>query len=671
MQRSQRFVADQRFDLPHYKGMIGYIEDSFQDFNRAFVSSSNYIVRNWQIESLGGLVVRVNPSSESSLFITERVGFEDLIIRKTTEDILTHTLADNAVNYVEVQVFEETCANDTVAIWDATANSGVGQEFAQNVDLVKHQQQRIISNTTAFSADGDKIPLAMVTTAGGSIVSIADARPFLFHLSSDYNFGSPRTDKGIHSIKQMYDAITTVVKEMKQSPTWYEGNTIGLLDIVERLNYMMVDGGTISWDLVPNTLSWSSTLRIIAPSRSFDYSVAAQSITSVADGDVVYVTLPDEGVAPGGPLTVFKTNSSSYVINSQNTRNYILAYRSGSRIYFGNGWMGVELESGEQNQLGDGITQAWITATGLTDENDSTPPYTSTNLITAGGSFTLAISELDSAINTLLVLVTGPVYTQTILVPAGGYPVGTQITLPAAQTYQVGFNQLEVYFNGVFAQSGAGQDYLEVNDGGGVGTKIQTVYALPEGMKVTFRIQIGGSGSFAGSFDVYDEGSPVALAVTKMNFVGDDINVTSPGLGEVTVAVTASAPSRVEKRLRNNSGVSILANKAVAFDDFGNIVLADANSMDVSDFAGITAETILNGSFGRVIKLGNCPGAATSLGASFGQLIYLGETPGELQLIAPSGLSDTIIALGRAEPPDGSVGAAVDLFLDPQIIAEP
>lgn len=670
MQFSQRFVADQRWDLPHYKNMIGFIEDSFQEYYRSFITSSNHIVRNWQIESTGGLGVRVNPSVESSLFSTERTGFEDYIIRKTTEDVLTLNLSDNAVNYVEVQIFEETCANDTVAIWDATANSGVGQEFTQNVDTARHQEQQLVSNTTAFTGDNDKIPLAIVTTSGGSIVDITDVRDFLFHLESDFSFGTPRTDKGIYSIKQMYDAITTIIKEVKQSSTWYSDDYIGTVDLLERLNYMLVDGGTISWDVTPGTLQWSSALRIIAPSRSYEYTITAQSVASVADGEVLYVTLPDEGVVPGGPLTVNKVDSSSYVIDAANTRNFIIAYRSGSKIYFGNGWQSVELESGEQNQLGDGITQAWIAATGLTDENDSTPPYTSTLVITPSGSFTLAISELDATVDSLLGLVTGPVYQQNVIVPGSGYTAGTQLTLPAGETYQVGFNQLEVYFNGVLAQSGAGEDYLEVNNGGGVGDKIQLVYDLPAGMRITYRIQIGGTGSGAGTLDIFDEGVSTSLAVTKIDFIGPDVTATEVAPGEVEVNISTSAPLSLNKRYRNQTGSTIPINKAVAFDNSGNIVLADANIIAISDFCGITSEAIANNSFGSVTKLGNCPNAVSALGLTAGDYVYLGETPGELQGTPPTGITDTIIVLGRAEPPHNAAGTADDLYLNPQVIAD-
>ena len=396
MQKFQRFLADQRWDLPHYTGMKKFIEEEFQAYAKQFISPSPRVVKNWLIESAGGIKVRVNQSVDSTLFATARVGKEDFLRHLTTDDVLELDLSDNAVNYVEVQIFDKTCQDDTVAIWDTSAGAE-GEEFSQNVDLVFAQDFVLVSNIVAFSGDADKLPLAEVTTSGGVITLITDSREFLFG-ADPFNFGSPRSDKGIGSIKDMYDGITTILQEMKGTSAWYtEG--VSALGLLERFSYNLVDGGDIEWENpTANELKWSAALKIIAPNRAFDYTVSAQAISILSD-EVAYVTLPDVGVAPGGALPVSVVANASYLLDETNTRNYILGYRSATgKLYFGNGWNGVELESGEKTQLGDGITDAFLIATGLTDENDPTPPYTSTNIITAGASFTQTISELDAEV---------------------------------------------------------------------------------------------------------------------------------------------------------------------------------------------------------------------------------------------------------------------------------
>ena len=401
MQNKQRFVADQRWDKPQYDNMLKLIEQEFQTYANLFFSPDPKIVKNWAIENAGGLVAQVNIGSDSVLFATDRTGKEDIQRRLITEPQLNITLPDNSVNYIEVQIFEKTCAPDTVAIWDTTANGGVGSEFTQTVDTQTAQDTQLVSNTIAFTGDSDKLPLAVVTTSGGVITLITDVRDFLFHLDSDFVFGAPRTDQGnIQSIKDMFDAITTIIKEDKGTAAWYTqlvGGGASTLGLLERMSYQLTGGGKISFENpTANTVAFTSDLVIQVPNRAFNYTISAGTFT-IANDEVAYVTLPDVGAAPGGPLAISKVANGSFVLDATNTRNYILAYKqtSGNKVYFGNGWTNVEIESGESIELGDGITDALLLATGLVDENDATPPYANTNFIVANSSFTSAISNLD------------------------------------------------------------------------------------------------------------------------------------------------------------------------------------------------------------------------------------------------------------------------------------
>jgi len=673
MQKRQNFIADQRWDLPQYKSMLDLIEDEFQTYNVHFLAPSNYIIKNWKIENNGGLQVRMGNAVDSLLLNSERSGKEGLNLRPSAATLLTLDLADNAVNYVEAQIFERGCAPDTVAVWDTTANSGQGQEFTQTVNTILGQDAVLLSNTVAFTGDGDKIALAKVTTSGGVITDIEDVRDFFFHLDSDFDFGTTRTDTNITNLKEMYDSITTSIKEMKGTPNWFDVPGPSFMNLLERINYLLVDGGTVSWEKSnADELIWTAPLQVIAPSRGYNYSIAATVVSGLLDGEVVYVTLPEVGVTPSGPLTVQKTSSDTYQLDTANTRGFILGYRSGTKIYFGNGWQSVELESGEETQLGDGITEAWIKATGLLHENDDSPNYTSTNFIAVGDSFVSAISDLDAIAYVLLGLIQGAVYQESYIVPSGGHPSNTQITLPLGKTYQLTYNQVEVYFDGKLKFPGATEDYLEINDGGGIGTKIEILFSIPEDTKITFRVQMGGSASGASSpMDIYNQGILIESSVAKMRFVGAGVTASQLAPGDVQISVTGSAASALTKRYLNSSGIAIPLNKVVAFLNDGSIVLADANIPGISDLSGITTENIPHGSYGSVIKSGNVSGILTGLGADNGDRVFMGETPGEISLTPPLALTDTIIALGRAEPADGVSGASVDLYLHPEVVAEP
>ena len=95
MQKFERFVADQRWDLPQYKGMKQFIEEEFQAYAKLFITPNPKVVQNWVIENAGGLVARVNQSIDSTLLATARPAKEDFYRHLTTDDPLTITLPDS------------------------------------------------------------------------------------------------------------------------------------------------------------------------------------------------------------------------------------------------------------------------------------------------------------------------------------------------------------------------------------------------------------------------------------------------------------------------------------------------------------------------------------------------------------------------------------------------
>jgi hypothetical protein len=359
VQKKQRFISDQRWDLIYFGKMLQYIDEEFFSYNKRFLSPSNYVIDNWSIEVKSGLEVRVNQGTDSLLLNTQRTDQEGLNWRLTTSDELSITLANNTVNYVEVQLAEDTCAPDIVAVWDALANPPNGQEISITADTVTRQNPTLVSNTTAFTGDDDKLPLAEVTTAGGVVTNITDARELFFHLESDYNFGAPRTDKGIGNLKEAYDALTTSIKEMKGTTNWYDPLGIIPFETIERVTFIVTEGGIISWERgVSNQVEWTSNLIIRAPSRSYNYVVTAQTVGGFLDDEILYVTMPAFGTTPAGPLTVNKVAKSSFVLNQY---NFIIAYRSGSEIHFGNIWDSLRLESGESGVIGGRVGVADVT----------------------------------------------------------------------------------------------------------------------------------------------------------------------------------------------------------------------------------------------------------------------------------------------------------------------
>ena len=651
-----RVIGDQRFDLPHFNKMLDSIEDEFQAYNKHFFTRDNRIVKNWKIENAGGLAVRVNVSSESVLFVPEYAGEENLLVRNATEEILSIELADNAVNYVELKILKNNKAPEAVAIWDSIANGQTGEEYSQISDICTKLDAELVTNTIAPSGDSDKILLAVVTTLGGAITNVLDKRIYFWE-GEEFDFGSTRTDLGIFTLKDAYDALTTIVKEIKGTDKWYSVQSLSTLDLLERHSYILTGGENISWEVVGiDTLKWLGEIKIIVPNRPFNYSIAPQEVAGLADGELIYVTLPNVGEAPTGDLAVQKTDDQSLLINPENTRAYVLAYRLGNKIYFGP----LELETGETNQIGDGITKALLIAGGLTDENDSTPPYASTEIITSGTSWTNAISQLDAALKDAYDLINGNIYNQTVQVPLGGFSTGTQITLPAGRTYEIGKSSLEVFYDGRSVD--VIDDFLEVDNGGGIGDKIELVYDRPGETKIKFRIQIGGQAELGGGtggadLGIENEGSLIEGATTKMNFTGLGIHASQSASGEVTVNVPglAAGPSSLPPTLQrlNDSGIQIQGGKLIFLTTGDTIEMTTADVPAKGAAVGVAAGIIENGEMGDFYSLGwVIPGILDGLNIQCGEMVYMSETLGgmigENDPNLPDDITDVVFKLGVA-----------------------
>lgn len=126
------------------------------------------------------------------------------------------------------------------------------------------------------------------------------------------------------------------------------------------------------------------------------------------------------------------------------------------------------------------------------------------------------------------------------------------------------------------------------------------------------------------------------------------------------------------KLVKNGTLSPIGQYKVVAWNDNGTVSLATAADHSLSDLAGITSNVIPPGEFGYVIKVGYVPNALHLLNPIPGATVFLSVVPGEMTLIGPTSLTDTIIKIGRAEPPSGiATPNAYDLHIELEILAEP
>ena len=67
MQKRQRFVADQRYDLSNLDAQMQYVADEFYKYNQQFICASNRIIKGWAVIAGAGLQAKVVNTAGSLL----------------------------------------------------------------------------------------------------------------------------------------------------------------------------------------------------------------------------------------------------------------------------------------------------------------------------------------------------------------------------------------------------------------------------------------------------------------------------------------------------------------------------------------------------------------------------------------------------------------------------
>lgn len=309
-----KFWANERLDLPDLQNVQDWIYQYLGKTNISLMAPNRYIAKGFITQNNGGASIRVEVKS-SAFFNTESnvdglvgsfwIGSGDSLI----DPDLTSSLANNATNYIEIEPYIVESAPDTRAFWDATANNGLGDEFAQVVNTCQNIRIRLRINTVAFSGNPNYLPISTVVVSGGSIISITDNRPLFFKLSSDYSWPEGRLDlgptsftggdKSIKSFKEYMDAVSTSIKELRGTPYWFSpsGSSSGLLGMYSDANLVLSNAGQLEWDAATNggTLIWPQMFVLKDAFRN-EYEIAAGDTFSLfssafAEDEFLYITL--------------------------------------------------------------------------------------------------------------------------------------------------------------------------------------------------------------------------------------------------------------------------------------------------------------------------------------------------------------------------------------------
>lgn len=300
-------------------------------------------------------------------------------------------------------------------------------------------------------------------------------------------------------------------------------NTVAMIEGSSITYKMSLSGGIIGTGNIP--------VNVVSPSGPLAQLQAPEDLTNVkvgnllrdnSTGQICVIIGVDEKnnqlslatpLANSGAMTIY-TDAYAPGYSPVEHDRFVLAVRKGAQVFFGSA---LELKEGEENEIGDGISQQILAYIGATDELDSTPAYTSVNLITQGSPLNAAISTLDAELNNVYNILNTPMYYERILYPLGLAAL-TNITIPlnsrngnAQETFDPTKGELMIFVNGVYKFQG---EVWEAVDN----QTIRFFDALNQDTEVVFRRgNFGGSGSGGGGLvslqDAYGNG-PLINVVT-------------------------------------------------------------------------------------------------------------------------------------------------------------
>lgn len=431
----------------------------------------------------------------------------------------------------------------------------------------------------------------------------------------------------------------------------------------------LTGGGLITWDLASETLDWQDALDIILPNKPHNFSLAATTITQMADGDILYF----QAALPGGTKPVIKAPADSMpdVANS-----YPVAIRRGNNIFFRDGALELKgsISDGSTGGRINDITQDLLTFMGATDESDSDPFYASVpnftpSTIAQGDSLTLATDKINAALSAFL---TNQPQEEEFVVGAGGETDFTVSTFTFSTDNTL--RDIEVFVDGRRHrqdETGANlKDFVKATT-----TRISFQNPVNEGSIVTIWKQgFTNGGIFAPSTgklwsdavdaapipnadSVHDLGSSVRrfreshTEIANVNKV-----VLKNGLGDVSQT----------KKLRSTTSTGVIG-QPVAKTSLGELVLADSDNANQKRFVGIALESWAAGESPNVLLSGmNIKGILNGLGFAPGDEIFIGETAGTYTNNpgAFTGSDDDIIKVGIADCEESVASStATDLIM--------
>ena len=209
-----KFVGNERVDLKDVNSLQDFVCADFKEIHEKVWSETTQIINGFELyqdQLLTNSTPTVSPIYlnivGSTVMHTGATSGPEFYIGPETETPLAIQLTNSVTNYVELALTEVLGAEDSRAIWDATANNNEGEEFIQVIDTAKFIEASVSISTSGFTA-GNKIPIAeIVVNSLGIITAIYDRRNLFFRLGRGFpynaNYQYPFTNgrrESIHNV---------------------------------------------------------------------------------------------------------------------------------------------------------------------------------------------------------------------------------------------------------------------------------------------------------------------------------------------------------------------------------------------------------------------------------------------------------------------------------------
>ena len=379
-------------------------------------------------------------------------------------------------------------------------NSPIGQVAFSNGTLIDSNGNRYHINAIFNDTVSTQLVIRIDKEPDQPNPELVNTKPYSLvkrevFVTDDVN-GSPQgklywpiADINFHSANGIVHTSSIIDLRKKLDELQYFQNIVN-----QKFDLQLVDGGNVSYDNATSMFSWSAAARLINPyglvqtiaagqaaivdGGSLHYALnmaggaiqkGTQAITvsafgatstlasvSLADiqignivvdsaGVVAEITAIDDvndtittspALTANGAATIYK-DSYGPAKAPLSERSYVLATRSGAKVYVGGT---LELQDGETSQIGDGITAELLTFIGSTGETDDAPAYANNNYVADGDSLVTAISALDLALFTLSGTVTAiswkaPVANYAALPAVGNVDGDVRLTLDTRVAY--------------------------------------------------------------------------------------------------------------------------------------------------------------------------------------------------------------------------------------------